>query len=143
MYIGETGGHFSYQPIISPEIELRIFEEHFKLLLEFLNQVILDHSNLHVRRKQLIELIISQESVRTDPKMRQGVKSPKLNDIAFDSFVRRQLLPDLDNEILEDLHHVVGVLLRSHSVVDEEALNFLDGHRVEEHAEKLKQDDPS
>ena len=43
------------------------------------------------------------------------------------------------HQILKYLNHVIRILLRRYVVVHEETLDFLNGHRVEEHAYKLQE----
>lgn len=89
MLISETGGQLCDEFIICPEIEFWVHEEHVEFLLELLDQIILHDSHLHVGRKGLVELVVEQESIGTDPKVRQRMQPPFLDDISSYPLIRR------------------------------------------------------
>ena len=51
MLISKTGRQFCDQFIICSKIEFRVIEQHVEFLLELLDQIVLDDSDLHVWRK--------------------------------------------------------------------------------------------
>lgn len=112
MTISQTRGKLSDKLVICSEVELRIHEQHVKLLLELLQEIVLDDSHFHVGWQDLVELIVAKERVGAGSEMWQGMKTPFLDDVAGNVLVGWQLSTNFDNQILKYLDHMIGILLR-------------------------------
>ena len=71
----------------------------------------------------------------------KSVVPPLLDDLPRNFSVNGELATNFNNQIFGNFHHLVGVFSGGNFVADHKALDFLNCHGVEEHADKLQEED--
>jgi len=69
----------------------------------------------------------------------QGVDLPSVYFLAAYLGLKWKVPTHLYNQVFYHLHHKVSILSRKNLIANHKKLDFLDGHRVEEHPNKLKE----
>ena len=140
MLEAERGNDGGDQLVVGKEAELGISEENLKALLEGKEKMALDDLYAHLGRQVREAVILRQEGVRRAAEVLTRVQLPDVDRTAIDALLGRQLPADLDDQALDLIDHVAGVLGRRDFLARHEVLNLLDRHRIEEHADELEEE---
>ena len=98
--------------VVRTEAKLWVREEHIKLLLETVEQLILHKLDSNLGRQVVKAVILRQKGVGRSTEVLTRVKLPSVDGAAVDSLVAGQLPADFDNQVLDLVDHVTGILSR-------------------------------
>ena len=138
MLVSKGGNDLRYEVLVGFEVELGIFKQDIESLLEVEHKVLLHNFPLQVCRQVLVESVLSQERIRTLREVLVGVLLPLEDVLTWYFPLWWKLSANFDNQVVDDLDHVICVFARRDVVARNEALELLDGHRVEKHANELQ-----
>lgn len=110
--IGQRSYDVGYHLVVCFESKLGVKEQNIKALLEVLTELLLGNFDLHVSRKQVVELVLGQEGIWTVLEVPDSIFLPVSDELSRNLSIWWQLSANFDNEVLHDLYHVVSIISR-------------------------------